>query len=141
MPTGVGCEPIGWCFLGVGALLVILTATHNAGITALVLGAISALYGLSYFWFARRRKAAQQGDQYFDHADGTLAEVVLHTSALGGSYVTLNYRFGVDGRVYTGRRLFPSREAAKPFVRHTLRGMIFYDDNDPRRNALDLPLM
>ena len=141
VPTSIGCEPIGWCFLGVGVLLVILTATHSAGVPALVLGALSAVYGCSYFWFSRQRKQAQKGDQYFDHADGTLAEVVLHTSALGGSYVTLNYRFGVDGKVYTGRRMFPTRAAARPFVRHTLRGMIFYDENDPRRNALDLPLM
>ena len=140
LPTSVGCEPIGWCFIAVGALLSTLAVTQKAGIAPLVVSGVLALYGVTYFWFSRRRLQAQRGDQYFDHTDGVLTEVVLHSSALGGSYVTLNYRFGVHGDVFTGRRLFPSREAARPYIRHTLRDMIFYDENDPKRNALDLPL-
>lgn len=138
IPTSPNCEPVGWAFFAVGIALLALGLARSGGAVALVLGAVLSVYGISYFLAGKARRKAQRGDRYLDHTDGTLTEVVVHTSALGSQYVVLHYRFGVGGTVYNGQKQFPSSAAAKPFVRNTLPEMIFFDEADPSRNTLDV---
>lgn len=139
VPTSVLCGPVGTAFVVGGAVLVLVGVLRAAPI-ALVAGVMFIVYGAAYGLAARMRDKRQQGDNFLEHTSGVLHEIVVHRSPLGRNYLVLHYRFSVGDKVFRGTRVFNNRDAARPFLKRNLKEMIYYDDMDPKRSALDLPV-
>jgi serine/threonine protein kinase len=136
-PPAPGYTQVGFFFLVLAALLVVLWRVRETGALPLVVAVLLLAFGLSYFVFERRRKRRARSEGLLGNADGRLLRVDLTTTALGERYVTVHYEFRVQDRRYLGRRSFPSRDAAQPFLKPKLPKLVWYDEQDPERSTLD----
>ena len=120
-------------------------------LSAVVMGAVLILAGLGLVAFMRRRHALVRASQAWPAVPGTVLESAVRRYGRSVEtrwryYPAVRYRYEVEGRAYTGRRLYfdemawASRSSAARLAHKYPPGAtvtVRYDPDDPARALLE----